>query len=167
MHSNAANVHWPTTGSPKMNIFESIFPALRRLPRIDKAPPGARWRNVRPRETAKSVSARLADSDGDIKSERGVLHYARDRDFLVEHAPGDIAVVDRATFEQTYRMRDDGRFQKRTDITYRYFQLPHAAIVQTDEGPQRAEPNDWIMEGLHGEIWPVHEAKARKIYEMV
>ena len=63
-------------------------------------------------------------------------------------------------------MRDDGRFQKRTDLTYRFFQLPYPVIVRTDEGPQRAEPTDWIMEGLHGEIWPISEEAAHRTYEL-
>lgn len=131
-----------------MNAFMKLFQFRHRLPEVAHAPPDAQWRNVRPRESAKSVAARLADKDGDVESE-------------------DVAVVERHIFERTYRLRDDGRFQKRTDVTYRYFQLPHAVTVRTLEGAQRAEPNDWIMEGLNGEIWPVHAEDARKIYEMV
>lgn len=150
-----------------MNLFENIFRSRRRLPTVDHAPPDALWRSARPRDSANSVSARLAEKDGDIETGRGRLHYRRHRDYLVEHASGDVAVVERDTFKRTYHLRDDGRFKKRTDVTYRFFQLTHAVTVNTDEGPQRAEPNDWIMEGLHGEIWPVHEADAKKIYEMV
>ncbi len=150
-----------------MNFFKRLFPSPRRLPEIKHAPPGANWRSVRPRAFADSVSARLADKDGAIETGRGRLQFRRGRDYLVEHAPGDVAVVERDTFMRTYRLSEDGRYKKRTDVTYRFFQLPHAVTVRTDEGPQRAEPNDWIIEGLHGEIWPVHQEDARKIYEII
>ena len=149
-----------------MKLFEAIFPPRIPMPEIDRAPPGAQWHGIRPSASAKSVKAHLADKDGEITNERGVLRYKRDRDYLVEHAPGNAAVVDRETFKRTYRLRGDGSFQKRTDVTYRYFQLPHAVMVRTAEGPQRAEPNDWIVEGLHGEIWPVRENIALTLYEI-
>jgi hypothetical protein len=150
-----------------MNFLQSLFSPNRALPQLNHAPPDAQWHNVRPRESATSVTARLADSDGGIDSDRGRLRYRRRRDYIVEHTPGDEAVVERDTFERTYRLRDDGRFQKRTDVTYRYFQLPRAVTVRTEEGLQHADANDWIIEGLNGEIWPVHEEEARKIYEAV
>ncbi|MEQ1812792.1 MAG: hypothetical protein ABL889_22890, partial [Terricaulis sp.] len=67
-------------------------------------------------------------------------------------------------FERTYRKRIFGGYEKRPDVVYRYFTLPRAAIVQTPEGPQRAEPGDWIMQGVVGELWPVRPDEAASKY---
>lgn len=147
-----------------MNLLARLFPFHSALPEIEKAPPGSLWHDVHPRPCAATVKARIAEADGDIKSARGVLHYRRHRDYLVEHASGDVAVIDRDTFKRTYRLRDDGQFQRRENLTFRYFQLPYAVMVRTAEGPQRAAANDWILEGLHGEIWPVRAENARNLY---
>jgi hypothetical protein len=173
--ARASNVHWGERNEESaMNLIERVFgarpnrrPPMRAAaaPEIDRAPPGALWRSVRPRRSGPPVRAWLAQSDGAIASERGVLHYRRGDDYIVEYAPDDAAVVKRTVFERTYRLRPDGLHEKRTDVVYRYFTLPYAVIVRTLEGPQKAEPGDWIMEGVNGEIWPVRMAKARRKYQ--
>jgi hypothetical protein len=76
-------------------------------------------------------------------------------------------VVQASIFERTYQRRDDGLYEKRSDVTYRYFTLPVTVNVATSEGRQRADPGDWIVEGVEGELWPVAAGHAGAIYEEI
>lgn len=124
-------------------------------PRIDRAPPGACWSAVRPRASQDRVRAELARSTGYIETHRGKLRYQAGKHYIVHYGPGDRAPVRRAIFERTYRRRDDGLYEKRSDIVLRYFTLPYAVIVESMEGAEIAQPGDWIVEGVTGELWPV------------
>lgn len=124
-------------------------------PRIDRAPPGAIWRSIRPRASDTAVRAELARASGVIETPRGDLRYEAGKHYIVHYGPGDRAPVRRAIFEQTYQRRDDGLYQKRVDIVLRYFTLPYIVIVETLEGEEMAHPGDWIVEGVGGELWPM------------
>lgn len=152
------------------NMISSVFRrggADAAVPHIDRAPPGAVWREVRPRRSEGRVKAELAETSGEVQTEHGSLHYAPGQHYLVHHADGAVAPVQKAIFEKTYRRCENGEYEKRTDIVLRYFSLSYPVIVETMEGARRAEPGDWIMEGVAGEIWPVAAADGPRKYEPV
>jgi hypothetical protein len=113
------------------------------------------WRNIRPRASDAVVRAELARANGVIGTLRGDLRYEAGQHYIVYYGPGDRAPVRRAIFEQTYQRREDGLYQKRVDIVLRYFTLRYAVMVETLEGAELAQPGDWIVEGVTGELWPV------------
>ena len=133
------------------------------LPLIDHAPTGVDWRRIKPRP-AITLRAWKAERNGLIANADGPLHYHAGRDWIVEHSQGEYAVVRDDIFARTYADVDEGRFRRRDDIRMRYFRLPHPARIRTLVGIRRAEPGDWIIEGLVGELWPVNADKARKLY---
>ncbi len=133
------------------------------FPLLEHAPPGVDWHYVRPRP-AVALRAWKAERDGQIASANGTLRYQAGRDWIVEHGNKDYAVVRADIFERTYTSAGPGCYQKRTDVRLRYFKLSHPARIKTLEGVRRAEPGDWIIEGVTGEIWPVKAERARRVY---
>lgn len=149
-----------------MNAFELVFGARpdRRSPLIGRAPRGARWGCVRARGE-ETVRAWVADHDQKIENGGGALKARAGKDVIVENESGEHAVVRRDIFERIYAPVGEGRFRKRRDIIYRYFTVDRPVRVKTLEGPQQAEPGDWIMEGVDGELWPIKRDKALQKYE--
>ena len=135
------------------------------LPRLDRPPSGVLWRRVRPKPSAAPVRAELVRSSGEIETPRGALRYEAGKHYIVRYGPGEYAPVRRELFEQVYRRRDDGRFEKRTDIVLRYFTLNYPAVIETLEGAEVAQPGDWVMEGVAGELWPIAARDAPEKYE--
>lgn len=135
------------------------------LPRLDRPPPGVRWRQARPKPSAEPVRAELVRASGEIKTPRGALRYEAGKHYIVRYGPGDYAPVRRKLFEQIYRRRDDGRFEKRTDIVLRYFTLNYPAVIEALAGVEVAQPGDWIMEGMAGELWPIAARDALEHYD--
>jgi hypothetical protein len=135
-------------------------------PRLTKPPKGVVWREIRAKQQGESVAARLAEENGVISSPRGQLRFRAGRDYIVSR-PDEQSVVSVKVFERTYQARPDGRFEKRTDVIYKYFTLPVPVNVATQEGPQIAAAGDWIVQGLDGELWPVKPERAGAIYEHV
>jgi len=146
-----------------MNLGELIFGRRPQPNFLSHAPSGVRWRSIRPKRGA-AVEAHLAQDDGFLRSPRGHMRYRAGAHYLVTRQDGEQSVVKRGIFERTYQQRSDGQFEKRTDVTYRYFTLPEAVVVATMEGPQRADAGDWIVEGVDGELWPVKPHRAAEIY---
>ena len=89
-----------------------------------------------------------AEADHDVDTEHGELHARGGKDYIIDYDNGDHAVVRRDIFERTYEPLGGGLYRKRTDVMLRYFTLDRAASVQTLEGAQRADPGDWIMQGV-------------------
>lgn len=134
------------------------------VPELDRPPANAVWRSVRPKAGV-PVRAELAHDSGELDTPRGPLRYEADQHYIVEYGPDDRAPVRRDIFKRTYRLRDDGRYEKRTNIFLRYFRLSHPVMVKGLEGPELAHPGDWIMEGSDGELWPVSPEDALAKYE--
>lgn len=86
---------------------------------------------------------------------------------IVDHGGGDRSVVKCDIFERTYEPLGGGLYRKRSDIVLRYFTLEEPATIETLEGLQDAEPGDWIMQGVAGEMWPVPRDKALEKYQPV
>jgi len=146
-----------------MGIFEFIFGATPSPPLVSAPPANVTWRYVHARPGL-PVTAHLAAKNGVLRSRRGRLRYRKNEDYIVVREDGERWITSRDVFERTYQPRADGRWQKRIDIRYRYFTLSHSVIVATPEGPQRAEPGDWIMEGVKGELWPMSTRHAQRTY---
>src|SRR5512146_3292740 len=102
----------------------SIFPKRRDEgpPLLFVPPPGVPMNSVRPRGV-EVVSARLANADGAIESERGRLAYQAGKHYLARYPNGDEAPVLKPVFERLYRRRFDGKYERRRDLTLRYFTL--------------------------------------------
>lgn len=135
------------------------------FPVLTAAPADAAWQTVRPRSPGAPVRARIAEHDGVLNTKRGELTYRAGAHYLVSYSNGDRSVVQRDIFERTYVRRPDGRYEKRRDLTFRYFTLPHAVIVATAEGQERARKGDWIMEDAGGRLYPLSPAYGRRTYE--
>src|SRR5262245_44752230 len=104
-----------------MNVAEFIF-GKRRRTTIDEAPDDVEWRHARPKPS-RPVSAWLAQSDCSVETGQGALKARGGKDYIVEYARGDRAVVRRDIFERTYALAGAGKFVKRTDVVLRYFVL--------------------------------------------
>lgn len=150
-----------------MQLFELVFGrrgARQRPLAIIEAPPAhAEWRKVKPRKLG-VFQAELAITDGEVRTDQGALKYKAGQHYILTSRHTPTSVVRRDIFERTYRKRILGGYEKRPDVVYRYFTLDHPALVKTAEGPQRAEPGDWIIEGVAGELWPVSAHEAQRKY---
>jgi len=148
-----------------MNVIEFIIGRRPVIPdTIDTAPDNVTWHAIRPKR-GEPVRAWCAESNSTIETSRGTLEARGGEDYIVEYPPGDHAVVRGNIFESTYERVGDGEYAKRTDLTLRYFTLDRPVFVETLEGKQRAEPGDWIVQGMAGELWPVPIAKTASKYE--
>lgn len=132
---------------------------------ITKAPAGVTWTQVTARTQGRTVRAKLTKRHGRLRTKRGVAAYAPDRHYIVDYGHGDRAVARRDIFERVYQSVGGGKYEKRPEIVYRYFTLPHAVTVDTAEGPEAAKAGDWIMEGVSGELYPIAPERAREIYQ--
>jgi hypothetical protein len=131
---------------------------------IDAPPRTVKWRRVRPKESGPEVHAWLAGEDNVVTVSSGDLKARAGRDMIVEYEGGDRAVIRKDIFKRTYKSIGAGRYSKRTDITLRYFEVEHPVCVKTLEGLQDAEPGDWIMQGMAGELWPIAPGEAQSRY---
>ena len=50
--------------------------------------------------------------------------------------------------------------------TYRAWQVNEDCVLRTMEGKAIARPGDWVVEGYHGERWPVADEQFRRTYRM-
>ncbi|HRP11124.1 MAG TPA: hypothetical protein PLK37_08830 [Terricaulis sp.] len=148
-----------------MSLLERFGVRRRRRWVIDSPPENVDWRPVRPRANQTPVRARRAEADCIVETRGGQLRARGGRDFIVTYDHGGQAVVRGDIFERSYEPLGDGRFRKRTDVIFHAFELDRPAIVHTLEGPQSAEPGDWVVEGVAGELWPVPRAEAVKKYD--
>jgi hypothetical protein len=149
-----------------MNVVQFLFGRgrRRRSDIIDEPPSDVEWRRVRPRPSP-PVTAWRAEADCTVETGQGRLTARGGKDYIMDYGGGDRAVVRGDIFDRTYAPLGDGRYAKRTDAVLRYFTLDRPAVVETLEGPQRAAPGDWVMQGVAGELWPVPREKALKKYE--
>ena len=51
--------------------------------------------------------------------------------------------------------------------TFRAWQVAEDSVLRTMEGKAIARPGDWVVEGYHGERWPVADEQFRRTYRMV
>jgi hypothetical protein len=67
-------------------------------------------------------------------------------------------------FAATYEPAAEGRWRRRGVV--RAMQSRSVTTIETLEGPARAEPGDWIVEGQGGERWVVPAAHFAQAYEL-
>ena len=149
-------------------LGEVIFganPFQRSAITIKTGPRHARWRKVRAKSDGQRVRARRAEADHDVTTRRGKLRARGGKDFIVTYDDGGQAVIGGDIFEKTYEPDGIGVYKKRADVVLRYFTLERPALIHTLEGVQRAEPGDWIMQGVAGELWPVAQEQALQKYD--
>lgn len=132
---------------------------------IKTPPQNVVWRPIVPRADQAPVRAWRAEENSSVQTRAGALQARAGLDYIVEYEGGARAVVRGDIFERSYEPLGDGRFQRRPDLQLRAFTLDRPALVHTLEGPQAAEPGDWVIEGVMGEIWPVQRADALKKYQ--
>lgn len=132
---------------------------------ITTPPKNVMWTQVTARADGQTVRAKLAKNAGRLRTRRGVIAYLPGCHYIVDYGHDDRAVARRDIFERVYAPLGGGRYQKRPEIVYRYFTLPHDVTVNTAEGPERAKAGDWIMEGVGGELYPISPDRAREIYQ--
>jgi hypothetical protein len=136
----------------------------RLLPRLDRAPPGVRWRFAHPKP-AGPMRAELARSSGSIETSRGAHRYEAGKHYIVHYGVGDRAPMRRAFFERTYTRRADGRYEPRLSALIRYFTLPYPVLVETLDGAELAHPGDWIIEADARDLCALPARDAREMYE--
>ena len=150
-----------------ISIGRFLFGSRRRRWKLVRPPEQVQWRPVRPRSGQGPVRAQRAGADCSIKTKGGALRARSGEDFIVTYPDGAQSVVRGDIFTRLYEPLGDGRYRKRTDLIFHAFELDRPALVHTLEGPQTAEPGDWVIEGVKGELWPVPRAEAVKKYEVV
>lgn len=87
---------------------------------------------------------------------------------------GDWRVLDDSGDERTVRDREfrcsheplGGDSWRRTGV-FRAWQVSEALVLRTMEGRAVARPGDWVVEGHHGERWPVSDHQFRQTYLLV
>jgi hypothetical protein len=86
-------------------------------------------------------------------------------------AEGDWQVVDELGIERTVRdgefrashtLLDGNRWQRTGAV--RAWQVSETTVVRTIEGSAAADPGDWIVQGSHGERWPVKADQFERSY---
>lgn len=150
-----------------MNIVQALFGAAGDAPRIliDEPPAGVRWRKVRAKANQTPVRAWLAEKDTHVRADTGKLRARAGQDYVLQYDVDDFAVVRGDIFNATYEPLGGGLYRKNPEVVLRYFTLDRPALVHTLEGPQAAEPDDWIVQGVAGELWPVPREKAAQKYD--
>lgn len=150
-----------------MNLVQALFGASGDTPRrlVDEPPARARWRRIRPKPNQSPVRACLAEKNINVRADTGKLRARAGLDYVLQYDVEDFAVVRGDIFEATYEPLGGGLYRKRSDVVLRYFTLDTPALVHTLEGPQAAEPGDWIVQGVAGELWPVPREKAAQKYD--
>lgn len=135
--------------------------------RVEHPPRNVHWRKVRPRPGHTPVRAWRAEADRDIETDHGVLHAHGGADMIVAHGPQDYGVVRRDIFDRIYIALGGGLYRKRDDVILKYFICDRPSTIATLEGDQDADPGDWIMQGLSGELWPERADKGEQKYRHV
>jgi hypothetical protein len=70
-----------------------------------------------------------------------------------------------AEFQAAHSYLGDGRW-RRTG-TFRAWEVHEALVLRTKEGVATASPGDWVVEGSHGERWPVSDRQFKRSYRLI
>ncbi|HEX3924278.1 MAG TPA: hypothetical protein VHY31_18485, partial [Streptosporangiaceae bacterium] len=82
-------------------------------------------------------------------------------DWWVLDGNGERTVRDKV-FRASHERLGHGRW-RRIGI-YRAWQVDEDLVLRTMEGKARAQSGDWVVEGHHGERWPVPDDQFRRAY---
>jgi hypothetical protein len=83
-------------------------------------------------------------------------------DWWVLDSNGDERTVRDKVFRASHERLAPGRWRRIG--TYRAWQVNEDLVLRTMEGKARAQPGDWVVEGHHGERWPVSDDQFRRTY---
>src|SRR5262245_42839560 len=113
-----------------MSVLESLFghrPPARAERAFFEPAHASGWRQARVKKGSKPVRANLAQSNGSLRTAGGSLRFRAGEHYILERGR-DRFVVRRDIFERTYRLRQDGLYEKSTDIVYRYV-IAHEPVL--------------------------------------
>lgn len=66
------------------------------------------------------------------------------------------------------KLKAEGRTYRKKPVTVRAYQHSgQSFMIETLEGIMTAKNEDWIIEGIHGELYPCNPAVFEKTYEPV
>ena len=87
-------------------------------------------------------------------------------DWIVTGIRGEVYPCKPDVFADTFDPLPDaaGWFRKR-QVVVGAVRAAEATVVQTLEGPARAERGDWVVTGTRGERWPVKADAFAELYE--
>jgi hypothetical protein len=74
-------------------------------------------------------------------------------DWAVRDPDGDSWSVRDDIFRASYEPVDGQQWRRRGAVLAR--PACNAEIIDTLEGPATASDGDWVVQGVHGELWPV------------
>jgi hypothetical protein len=124
----------PQSGPPEAVSFRRVGEVAAQRLDEDKT-----WRNISGDELV------AAEGDSLVVDDLGVERTVRDGEFRASHTPLD------------------GHRWQRTGAV-RAWQVSETTVVRTIEGSAAAGPGDWIVQGHHGERWPVKGDQFRRSY---
>jgi hypothetical protein len=84
-------------------------------------------------------------------------------DWRVIDDHGHERTVGDAEFRKTHLYLGSGRWRRIGE--FRAWQVEEALVMRTKEGVATANPGDWVVEGVHGERWPVSDQQFRRTYQ--
>jgi Trk K+ transport system NAD-binding subunit len=106
---------------------------------------------------------RLSDSQPWTRSSGDELR-GDEGDWQVIDDFGDDRTIRDAEFRASYESLG-GELWRRTG-TFRAWQVSENLVLRTMEGKAIARVGDWVVEGYHGERWPVDDEQFRRTYRM-
>lgn len=111
------------------------------------------------------VTARRREEVWTWTTSTGARMTAQPGDWEVTDPNGDVRSVAAAVFDRTHEHVDSDRYF-RTGV-FRARRAKPGEVVETLEGPVIAAADEWVIEGVAGERWPVPDAHFRASYEPI
>ena len=62
--------------------------------------------------------------------------------------------MNKSNDETRKKMEKEGIHYRKKPVLIRAFRTPKELTIETLEGTMKAEPGDWIIEGIAGELYP-------------
>jgi hypothetical protein len=118
------------------------------------------WRRYRRRGV---VTAIKRDHPWTWKTAAGEVMQGEGGDWAVTDDSGNERAVAAAVFDSTHQKIGPRRYRRTGTVLAR--KVTTQQLVSTLEGDAIANQGDWILQGEHGERWPVSDEKFQKTYE--
>jgi hypothetical protein len=99
---------------------------------------------------------------GTWRAAGGAAMRARLGDWHIRDEQGDERTAADRPFRASHRFIASDRWARIGQV--RAWQVSEATVIRTLEGPVEAQPGDWIVQGTHGERWPVPAARFTRVY---
>jgi len=121
---------------------------------------------MKPRKFRKKsvvVEAYKTNEELIIETPRGVLK-ADAGDWIITGTSGEVYPCKPDIFVETYEPVGGNKFRKKPVIVEAY-QAEEPELIETLEGPVKAEVGDWVITGVQGEKYPCKPETFEQIYE--